>query len=220
MKNKKNIVVGLILLTLGVLLSLRAFDIIDFNIFFKGWWTLFLIVPSFIALISGKDKMTNLIVLIVGVFLLLSAQGIISFSLLRKLILPIILVVIGLGFIFKEMFKKNYEKKKSLEAEEHFACFSSNSLKVDKKSFKGADLDAVFGSITLDLTEAKLDKETVIEADAIFASILIVVPEGINVVMNTTSFLASSKNRVVNSEKNGKTLYVEGNAIFSEVEVK
>jgi len=47
MKNRRNFL-GVILLALGVLLLLNA--IYDFDIFFAGWWTLFLIIPAAVSM--------------------------------------------------------------------------------------------------------------------------------------------------------------------------
>ena len=30
---------GLVFIVLGVIIALNVFNIIDFNIFFRGWWT-------------------------------------------------------------------------------------------------------------------------------------------------------------------------------------
>jgi len=48
MKNSKttNIIVGLIFLSLGIILFGNNLKLWDINLFFDGWWTLFIIVPS------------------------------------------------------------------------------------------------------------------------------------------------------------------------------
>ena len=56
MKNFKSIMWGLVLITLGIIIGLNAFEIINVDIFFDGWWTLFIIVPCFIGIITEKDK--------------------------------------------------------------------------------------------------------------------------------------------------------------------
>ena len=56
MKNFRRAIWGLIFVAAAVVIALNSFDIIDFNIFFEGWWTLFIIVPSFAGLITDRDK--------------------------------------------------------------------------------------------------------------------------------------------------------------------
>ena len=89
MKKAKSILWGLVLAAVGVLLGLRALDIVDFSIFFDGWWTLFLIVPCAIGLVTDRDKTGNLVGLAIGVFLLLACQDVVGFDKLWKLLVPL-----------------------------------------------------------------------------------------------------------------------------------
>ena len=61
MKNLKSIIWGLVLITLGIIIGLNAFEIINVDIFFDGWWTLFIIVPCFIGIITEENKLENII---------------------------------------------------------------------------------------------------------------------------------------------------------------
>lgn len=46
MKNVRNVLWGIVLIAVGVIIALHAFGVADINIFFDGWWTLFIIVPA------------------------------------------------------------------------------------------------------------------------------------------------------------------------------
>ena len=48
MNNYSNVLWGFVLIIIGIVFGLNALDITDINIFFDGWWTLFIIVPCFI----------------------------------------------------------------------------------------------------------------------------------------------------------------------------
>ena len=52
---KSNLFWGVILIVIGILFLGRNMEWWDFSIFFRGWWTLFLIVPSIIALIKRDN---------------------------------------------------------------------------------------------------------------------------------------------------------------------
>ena len=80
---------GLLFITLGLIIGLNALGITDINIFFDGWWTLFIIVPCFIGLLKDQNKLGNFIGLIVGLVLLLAAQGVLSMEIILKLVLPL-----------------------------------------------------------------------------------------------------------------------------------
>ena len=92
----KNKIWGIVLIILGLIFGLNALEITDIDIFFDGWWTLFIIVPCFIGLITEREKTGNLIGLLVGIALLLGCLDILEFEIIGKLIFPVILVIIGL----------------------------------------------------------------------------------------------------------------------------
>ena len=48
MRKIESILWGLVLIVVGVIIGLNTMGITNINIFFDGWWTLFIIVPSFI----------------------------------------------------------------------------------------------------------------------------------------------------------------------------
>ena len=50
MKKFGNILWGLVFIAVGLIIGLNAMGITNINIFFKGWWTLFIIIPSLINL--------------------------------------------------------------------------------------------------------------------------------------------------------------------------
>ena len=98
---KNNLVWGLALVLIGIIIMLNALNIININLLFTGWWTLFIIIPSLIGLIKDKDKTGSIIGLLVGVSLLLSVRGIVKIDLILKLILPSLLIIIGLSIMLK-----------------------------------------------------------------------------------------------------------------------
>ncbi|MBQ3433202.1 hypothetical protein IJG22_02810, partial [Candidatus Saccharibacteria bacterium] len=134
MKQIKPIIWGIAIIALGIIFGGNALGIFSLDIFFDGWWTLFIIIPSIISLITDKDKITSLGFIAVGVILLLAAQDVFSYDVAWKVILAVFLVAIGLSIIVRSLFhsKNNQEvAKKVAEATEdgksmdsQFAAFS------------------------------------------------------------------------------------------------
>ena len=104
MKKISNILWGIVLVFAGVIFALNAFGITDIEIFFDGWWTLFIIVPCFIGIFSEREKTGNIIGLAIGVFLLLCCQNVLDLDMLWKLAIPAIIVIIGLKLILTAIF--------------------------------------------------------------------------------------------------------------------
>ena len=137
MKNKGTLIWGLVLVTLGVILGGNAIGLFSIDIFFKGWWTLFIIVPCFISLFTeGRKEMAgNLVGLTIGVCLLLASQEVFGFDMLWKILVPAVIVIIGLSLIFKGALQgKVSEKVRELnkeagEKDELIAAFSGQKTK-------------------------------------------------------------------------------------------
>lgn len=150
MKKFGNILWGVVLIALGVIIGLNSIGVTHINIFFRGWWTLFIIVPSFIELFRSSNKMWSFIWLVIGVVLLLCAQGLLSFSLMAKLIFPFILVMIGISLIFKDTFnKKIAEKIRALNSnkenfEEYCATFGEQKSDLSGQEFKRSKFRCCF----------------------------------------------------------------------------
>lgn len=220
MKNCKNIILGIILIVVGVWFGLYATGVVKVNLLFNGWWTLFIIVPSFLGLFDEDGRTGSLIGLFVGVLLLLSCQDVLNFDIVLKLIVPCVLIVTGLSFIFKGKIKiKNIENVKAVGETNYNATFSGQNLDFSKEEFTGTKLDAVFGGIKCDLRNAIINDDVVIEASAIFGGITILVPKDVNVKITSTSIFGGVDGKS-KMDKPGKTIYVNATCLFGGVEVK
>ena len=220
MKNCKNIILGIILIVVGVWFGLYAAGVVKANLLFDGWWTPFIIVPSFLGLFDEDGRTGSLIGLFVGVLLSLSCQDVLNFDIVWKLIVPCVLIVTGLSFIFKGKIKtKNIENVKTVGGTNYNATFSGQNLDFSKEEFTGTKLDAVFGGIKCDLRNAIINDDVVIEASAIFGGITILVPKDVNVKITSTSIFGGVDGKS-KMDKPGKTIYVNATCLFGGVEVK
>ena len=111
MKNFGNLIWGILFILVGLIVGLNAFGVTRINIFFDGWWTLFIIVPCFIGLFKEREKTGNIIGLLIGIALLLCCQDILDFDMIWKLALPTVLIIIGISFIFKDTFNSKISKE-------------------------------------------------------------------------------------------------------------
>ena len=217
---------GLVFVVLGVVVALNTLDIIDFNIFFDGWWTLIIIVPCFIGLFdtTNESKVGNVIGIIIGVVLLLASWGWLRFDLIFKLFIPAILVIIGLYMIFGNFFKNNVKekvkaKKEKGNGESIVATFSEQMVTKKDEVFENANLDAVFGSVVLDLSKAKIKDEAVISASAIFGGIDIIVPKDVEVKVKSTPIFGGVSNKSKGKDTK-KVIYIDALALFGSIDIK
>ena len=230
MKQAKSIIWGLAILALGVLFGGKALDLINFNIFFKGWWTLFIIVPSVISIITEKRKFGSFICLAIGVILLLSAQDVFGYDVAWKVILAAILILSGLALIFgsfvnRKVNKEVNEKMKKLHKdggyESIIAVFSGNDRIYNKEKFSGGDMVAVFGGAELDISNALIEEDVAIRAFSLFGGIDIIVPKDVQVKTKSGFIFGGiSDDRKDTQEKGKHTIYIDAAGGFGGVSIK
>ena len=225
MKKATKILWGLVLVLAGVIFALDALDIAEINIFFDGWWTLFIIVPCVVGLFTEREKTGNIIGIIIGVLLLLWSRDIMDFDMAWKLFIPAIIVIIGFKLIFTGIFgNKANDVMKTRRSEgktprSGFAAFSENKMNFDGEIFEGAELNAIFGGVSCDLTDAVIEKDQAIRATAIFGGIDIFVPENVNVKVDSISIFGGTDNKS-QSNPEAPTLYVNTTCMFGGVDIK
>ncbi len=219
MNKTKKLVWGLCFILIGVILGLNTLNILDFNIFFKGWWTLFIIIPSLVGLWE-KEFFGNIIGLLIGVSLLSASQGWISYGTIAKLIFPVTLVIIGISIIIKESFKNNELKKIKIDESNPITAIFSSQRITPTNEYKGNNVEAIFGSIELDLREAKINKESLIKISAIFGGVTVLLPTDVCVKVTRTAIFGGIDNKVKEKEDKKKTIYIDATAVFGGVEIK
>lgn len=210
MKKARGAWIGLLFLIVGVLYACSALDIIQFSIFFPGFWTLFLIVPCFYGLFKkGEDKTGYIIGLVVGICFLINAQNF-SFHIdFGPMILALLCLVIGIKLIFPGKKKSKHvhvefhsgsdgNNGSDGQAETYFeskttdsssggyvnvtAVLSGREIRMDNEVFTGADITAVLGGADLDLRNAIINEDVFINVTTVMGGVEIYLPANVKVV--------------------------------------
>ena len=201
--------------------------ITNINLFFDGWWTLFIIVPCFIGLFKENEKTGNLIGMFIGIALLLACQDKLDFDLVWKLMFPAILVAIGISIVFKDALggkigseiKKLNEKRNGENS--YCATFAGQNVNFDNEKFTGADLTAVFGGVKCDLRNAIIDSDVVINTSSTFGGIEIYVPSNVKIKIKSTPIFGGVENKAnTKADENSHTIYINSTVVFGGVEIK
>lgn len=219
-----NLLWGLVFIAIGIIFGLNAIGF-NINIFFDGWWTLLIIIPSLIGLFKDGGKTESIIGLIIGVSFLLASLDIIDFTIIWKLLVPVILIIVGLSFIFKDLFnnKVKQEIKKIVKNvdKEYCATFASQQIDFSNEKFTGGNLSAVFGGIKCDLKDSIIKEDVVIDCSAIFGGITIYVPDNVNIKISSTSIFGGVDDERKHKNKDNKiTIYINANVLFGGIEIK
>ena len=227
MKQVRPIIWGIAIVALGVIFGGNAIGLFNFDVFFDGWWTLFIIVPSAISLITEKERLQSLAFLGAGIILLLAAQKVFDWDVAWKAILALFLILIGLSIIFRSIFHskndKEVEKKvkdaddKTMDAQT--AVFSGSERVYNDEIFSGSNMVAIFGGAELDLRKAKFTKDTVIKAFALFGGVDIKVPEDVNI-KSKSGFIFGGISDDRKGESKGKyTIYLDAAGGFGGITI-
>jgi len=241
MRNKiSNGLWGLFFIVVGIGIAGNVLNIWDFELFFDGWWTLFIIIPCFISMIKTGFGVGSTMGFIIGVLLLMSYWVEFNFD-IWSLIIPAILILIGLRIMFQSAFRKgsiHFEKTSYTEGPtgqtgstgpnftagnktEYSAIFSSNNVHVKGEQFNGTNLNSIFGSIVLDLRDAIIQHDVEITATAIFAGIDIFVPRGVGVKINNVPIFGGVSNKADQyTDAGAPTIYLNSTCMFGGIDIK
>jgi predicted membrane protein len=220
-----NLLWGLFFIIIGLGFAGNAFHLWNFELFFNGWWTLFIIVPSSISLVRNGMRFWPMTGLIIGIMLLLSSWGWVDGSIIGKLAAPLILVLLGISMIFKNMFQGDYrnriEAKYPGNGSEYYAIFSGNKYQAMGEKFNGTTLNAVFGGFDLDLRNAIIDEDVVINATAVFGGINIFVPSNVIVKVSNVPIFGGVDNKAGTSpDPNAPIIYLNSTCMFGGIDIK
>ena len=214
--NKRNLFWGIVLIVVGILFLGRNMNWWNFSIFFEGWWTLFLIVPSIISLVRKESMGTSFLILVLGVLMLLASQNVIDWSTIWKVFLPIIIMVVGLSIIFGN--RKVKTKMVKGNAKEYVAIFSGVDEVINKieNDFK---MTAVFGGIELDMRDVVLESDLVIDCFTLFGGIDIRLPKDVKVEVNGLPIFGGVENKYRNNHEAKVTVYINHTTICGGVDL-
>lgn len=237
MKKTKGIIWGVFIIALGILWGLKEANVIVLsNLYFDGWWTLFIIIPSVIGLITEKNKKGSLISLAVG--LVLFANEYFDLWRFKNYLLPLIIVIIGASVIVGNIFDKktDYPQVDGQCAQEpdtygepvyipqgnqeYYASFTSEDYRFDN-GFAGGKFSATFGGIKLDIRNADIVHNCVINTNATFGRVEIYVPQDVRVVVKSNSvFGGTSDKSNKNLPPDAKTVFVNATNLFGGTDIK
>lgn len=238
MRNKiGNVLWGLFFVILGVGFAGNAFDLWNFNLFFPGWWTLFIIIPCGISIFQNGFQVAPVCGLIIGLLLFLGQNSVLDMSIIGRLIFPIILILIGISIMFRRSFQGRYsggfsgggngaDMGKHTGSKEgmldYSAVFSGQKIAYNNEVFTGASLNAVFGGIEIDLMGAIINEDVVIDCSAIFGGIDMFVPRDVNIKVSSTPIFGGVDNKRRNNPviQGAPTIFINATSMFGGVDIK
>jgi predicted membrane protein len=216
------LVVGVLIVVVGLLFTLENVGLTDASGYLR-YWPVALIALGLLKLWQGTGGALcgGFIFLFAGVWLLLQGMGIVTISLWN--LWPMLLVFAGASMVWRGMRGRGVE---AVGGDTHatvsaVAVLAGVNRGSTSKAFRGGDITAVLGGCQIDLRQATIEGDAVIDVFAMWGGIEIKVPENWSVTGRVTPILGGyeDKTRPVRDGTNQRLL-VRGLVMMGGVEIK
>ena len=220
------IIIGLLIIAIGVVYAGDVLGFWDMKFSLDGWWTLFIIVPAVVSMVSGGVNEFNIITAGIGIILLVGAQDLLPDGAAYKLIFPYVLIVAGIFIILRKSKKPSDKGNRGMfsgsQGEKYFAVFGGNTPQLDGVDFRGARAYAIFGGVELRLKNSNIKRDCSIEAYSVFGGTGIFLPGNVHVSLSSVPIFGSVENKFVSEIENSTapTVYIRAVSIFGGTEIK
>lgn len=240
--NENRLIGGLIIIGIGVVLLADKMGVI-----FPHWlltWPMILIVIGVFKGVKSNFTGYGWLVLL-GLGGLFLWDSIVPGINLKKFIAPIILIAVGLLYMFKPKSKWRQDRERcrtkwqqkhqgvvdtsweeSISSSDDYldikSVFSGLKRTVLSKSFKGGRISCVFGGVELNLSQADIQDNAVLRLDEVFGGIKLIIPPTWTVrneIEGVFHGVDDERNNQSQVDPN-KVLILQGSAVFAGIEIR
>ena len=216
------LVMGLLIIVIGMLFTLENVGLVDAHHYLK-FWPSGLIAIGLVKLWQGGGSGTfsGFIFVFAGVWLLLEAMGIVTISLWN--LWPMLFVLVGGSMVWRGLYGARSPENPldSHSTVSAMAVLAGVNRRSNSKTFRGGDLTAVLGGCQIDLRQAAIEGEAVLDVFAMWGGIEIRVPENWSVSGRLTPILGGYEDKThPTMEATNQRLLVRGFVIMGGVEIK
>lgn len=218
------ITAGIVIILIGVGFLIDEMIGVSFGYILRNWWPLIFVIIGLQHLNRSKSIWSPLIFIFVGIYLLLTNLDIIPGNFWSN-ILPLLLILIGVGFLTSQKRKKNEHGVNTEDSRESMitSIFSGNHTIIDSKDFKQTDILCIFGGVELDFRNAEIHEEAFVEINCIFGGVEIKVPDDWEIRFSGTPILGGFEDktyRKTNSDLIKPVLNIYYTVIFGGINIK
>ncbi len=223
------VVLGLLVVGMGVLFLLDNLDILNFR-HAIGFWPLAFIVAGCVALFgngtrSGRSgNYMGGVLIAVGLLMIVSRMG--YFTISWGTLWPLVMIALG-GLVLYRSLGPGRVARDGVAAGaspdnvvDIVAVLGGFERRVSTQDFRGGEITAVMGGCALDLRDASIVKEAVINIFTVWGGINIKVPPDWTVVLNGTPVMGGFAEKTARPPDASKRLVITGYAIMGGVEVR
>jgi predicted membrane protein len=220
------IVLGLGIIVIGVLFLLGNLDIIDSHDYLR-FWPAILIVIGVSYLIQSQDgsrRVWGVILTFIGAGMLLDRLYFIDFSIWSYW--PLILVFVGGMMIWKSMMFSKSATTDNLDSGDNNSFIKAMAIlggfrrTSNAQDFKGGELTTIMGGLEIDLRDASMKGEAVIDIFTIMGGVEMRVPDDWLVIIEGFPFMGGFEDKTRPPKDSAKRLIIKGTVIMGGLEIK
>lgn len=217
---------GLVLLAVGIAFAGSALDLWSFDIFFKGWWCVLLMVLSVAGICSHGFSEWNIFVFVIGAVLFVKYRfENIGKYITWKLFFAVLIIYIALRIIFSAVVRRPKFSVSHSESGQTYdgvstekLTFGSKSINYDGKNVKGGSFSVSFGELIIDMRGATVSDGVVINVSSSFARAVVRTPADATVIVKSDVAFGEVKNSVAD-RKGDHSITINAGASFGAVEI-
>jgi predicted membrane protein len=229
----RRVLLGVFFVLTGAYLLLRNLDWLPY--FFPDYifsWGTFLILAGLFALGNRQNKTPGIILISLGAYILLPRIFDVSYGELWTFwFWPLILILIGLGFILRRKGGPYSEQPAadagtiSMDFIDEVAVFGGGQRTVFSNHFQGGRITSVFGGLEIDFMNASLaEGQNVIDIFTVFGGSTLIVPADWQVKVEVFALFGGFNDKRSYMPDpllyNRKELYIRGFVMFGGGEIK
>lgn len=215
------VVAGIGFITLGVFALLGSFGVIDASALWSMYWPLGLVLAGALVWLSNRSSWLWAVILAgAGVVAFINIHTAATFN-IWGLFWPAVLVAVGLSILGRGARSHVAGDQTTADHSDQFAMLSGSEHRVTSKDYKGGKVTAVMGGVELDLRDAVIKKQAVLDVFVLVGGIEVKIPAGVRVKSNVGAILGGVETK--SDSKAGKDaplLILTGSTALGGVEVK
>ncbi|MFN3556177.1 MAG: LiaF transmembrane domain-containing protein [Bacteroidales bacterium] len=229
---EKRMLLGFILLLAGVVLMLRYYNLLPWDLpHYVFSWKSLLVVLGIVFMITEKNKTTGIILFLLGSVFVTGEIMDMRFWEVVRFAIPLVLIVAGLAILIRKptFTKREINIPEGADINDYINevnIFGGGEKKLKTQNFKGGQITSIFGGSEIDMRYAQLAPGVnAIDMLCVFGGTSIRVPEGWEIKTEVSAIFGGfsderkleKKDVIENPER---ILYIKGLVLFGGGEIK
>lgn len=225
------ILIGLFVIGMGLLFLLDNLGWLDFqySLHFLPMMLVFFGILKIVQTRTPQGLLVGGALVLAGVVLTLRSMGLFYIS--WRTIWPLLLIGLGIHVVFRSVTAQRQAgqggtpgvplgKPDDDSVVNITAVMGGFNRRIVHPAFKGGEITAVMGGCELDLRQASVEQDAVLNVFAMFGGIQIKVPPDWTIVMQGTPIMGGFDEKTILPPNGQKRLFIRGYAIMGGVEVR